>query len=101
MSLEAQTLSLTDQHEYHGQPFPLALEVMMSGPRIVDDGQHGVVALGDQNVPGADEELGLIALRPGLVKPLGEVVEVENDEVRGAAADDSDELPYSHSMGEA
>jgi alpha-ketoglutarate-dependent taurine dioxygenase len=27
MSLEAQTLSLADQHEYHGQPFPLALEV--------------------------------------------------------------------------
>ncbi len=27
MSLEAQTLSLADQHEYHGQPFPLAREV--------------------------------------------------------------------------
>ena len=27
MSLEAQTLSIADQHEYHGQPFPLALEV--------------------------------------------------------------------------
>jgi len=27
MSLEVQTLSLPDQHEYKGQPFPLALEV--------------------------------------------------------------------------
>lgn len=52
--------------------------------RVFDDGHHRVVAFRIEHFAGADENLYLVGLVARLVEALGQVVQIEGDEVEDA-----------------
>jgi len=64
------------------------------GERVLDDRQHPIVALRVKNVTRADENLDLIGLRPRLIEPLGQIVEIERDKINDTLPRDPDSLPF-------
>jgi hypothetical protein len=60
---------------------------------IFYDGEQGVIGLGHEHIPGADENLPVIDLGSGLVEPISEVIPVEGHEIGDGSADNPDNLP--------
>lgn len=77
------------------------LQVVMVFERILDNGHHGVVELGDQLVAGGDEDLALIGLGARLVEALAQVFAAEADEIDDGLRGDAHRLAGRHVEGEA
>jgi hypothetical protein len=71
------------------------------GESVFDDGQHRVVAFGKQHIAGADEYLHLIGLGARLVESLGQIIEIERDEIHNAFPGDAQTLPLFNDVSPA
>jgi len=62
--------------------------------RVLDNRQHRIVAFGIENISSADEDFHLICLRPRLIKPFGQIVQIKRNEIDDARPRDPQPPPF-------